>query len=105
VVITPPCNLAAKGLLSLQSSLDANNPTKLQVEGYDQYGELLGGIELQLLPGLHKIYAPVIQRAPAAAAGAMLSPTPQRTGWLSYLPVAFILLGWLGWTFRSKQVG
>lgn len=48
VTITPVCNLASQRL-SLSSAQDqADGPAKIQVEGYDQDGQLIGGVELQL---------------------------------------------------------
>jgi hypothetical protein len=66
VVITPPCDLIAQGLLPPLAALDSgstSSPAKIQVEGYDQDGKLVGGIELQLVAAVQKlIYLPVVRR-------------------------------------------
>jgi hypothetical protein len=63
VVVTPPCDLIAQVILpplgSLDTSGDGSSP-KIQVEGYDQDGELIGGVELQLVPAMTRIYMPLV---------------------------------------------
>ncbi len=64
VVITPLCNPIAQGLLpslAAQSADGANGTPKIQVEGYDQNGELLGGVELQMVAAAQqRIYLPLV---------------------------------------------
>jgi hypothetical protein len=50
VTITPPCAPAGAGMpITLAPEADLSVPAKLQVEGYDQNGALVGGVELQLV--------------------------------------------------------
>jgi len=64
VTITPPCGLAALSLLSPVAMMDtggASGPPTLDVEGYDDSGNLLGGIEIQLEgPLLNMVYLPIV---------------------------------------------
>ena len=66
VTITPPCGLAVLGLLSPLATLDtggASGPPTIDVEGYNEKGELLGGIEIQLdVSPPYKVYLPVVLR-------------------------------------------
>jgi len=63
LTITPPCNLIAEGLLPYRTAFDIGDQTKIQVEGYDQTGELIGGIEIQLISVAQKrVYLPLIKR-------------------------------------------
>ena len=62
LVITPPCDLLANGLVSSLAGLDANSPTKIQVEGYDQNGEFVGGVEMQLIAAPQRVYLPALMR-------------------------------------------
>jgi len=66
VTITPPCVMAAGGLLSPLAAMDtggASGPPTIDVEGYNEKGELLGGIQIQLegLP-LKVIYLPIVRK-------------------------------------------
>jgi hypothetical protein len=105
VVITPPCDLSAKGLVTPFGGLDADNPTKIQVEGYDQDGELVGGVELQLIAAPQRVYVPLIMRV--SPAGAQLAPS-EETGSASWLPfrwAAILFLGGLGLFYRHFRLG
>jgi hypothetical protein len=64
LTITPPCALNAQGNLVLAAPLPASDtPATVQVEGYDQNGKLLGGVELQLVEVPKNIYyLPLISR-------------------------------------------
>jgi hypothetical protein len=104
VVITPPCNLMAKGFLAQEAGLDVNNPAKIRVEGYDQNGELVGGVELRLAPQ-QQIYLPQIWRMAGAGSGLMRPAGLPLSGKLSYLPAAFFLLGWIGVVLRIYRSG
>ena len=66
VTITPPCGLAAQGVLTPLGGLTldtggASGPPTIDVEGYVN-GELVGGIEIQLeaVTSPNKIYLPVV---------------------------------------------
>ena len=66
VTITPPCGLAAQGLLTPLGALTldtggASGPPTIDVEGYIN-GELVGGVEIQLEadPFPYKLYLPVV---------------------------------------------
>jgi hypothetical protein len=67
LVITPPCSLNAGGV-ALPGMPDALNPpvfARVQVEGYDQTGTLVGGVEEQLVIGLpYRFRLPIIRRSP-----------------------------------------
>ena len=64
VTITPPCQIAAQALLSPLAMMDtggASGPPTIDVEGYDDSGNLLGGIEIQLEgPLLNMVYLPIV---------------------------------------------
>ena len=65
LVITPPCSLVAQGIAlpGMPDVLNAAGFAKIQVEGYDQYGTLVGGIEEQLVIGLpYKNILPLVYR-------------------------------------------
>lgn len=65
VTITPDCGLAAMGGLAAQQA--GTTPAKIQVEGYDQNGELIGGIELQFVAApSYELYLPLILRQSGA---------------------------------------
>ena len=65
VTITPPCG-SALSLLSPLVVMDtdgASGPPTIDVEGYTDDGELLGGIEIQLEgPLLNMVYLPVVRK-------------------------------------------
>jgi hypothetical protein len=68
VTITPPCGLAAQGVMTplnaagVLNTGGASGPPTLDVEGYID-GNLAGGIEIQLEGTLiHIIYLPVVLR-------------------------------------------
>lgn len=61
LVITPPCSLMAQP--GVPGALDPANPAKVQVEGYDQAGALVGGIQVELVAGLpYTIKLPIVMR-------------------------------------------
>ena len=64
VTITPPCQIAAQALLSPLAMMDtggASGPPTIDVEGYDEKGELMGGIQIQLESITeYKIYLPIV---------------------------------------------
>jgi hypothetical protein len=100
VTITPPCNLLANGLMSPLAGLDMNNPTKIQVEGYNQNGELVGGVELQLLAAPHRVYMPLVART--SSLGESLAP-PEETRsipWSPYWLMAILFMGGIGFYYR-----
>lgn len=105
VVITPPCGLLTRGLLSPSAGLDANSPTRIQVEGYDQAGEFVGGIEVQLTPAtLNPIYLPSVFRTSSAST----SVAPEETGSTPRLPygwAAIVILGGIGFYYRRSHYG
>jgi hypothetical protein len=63
LVITPPCELGSPAWFT-GLNVDGNLSTpKLQVEGYDQNGELVGGVELQLVGIVQQpIFLPLVSR-------------------------------------------
>ncbi len=111
VVITPPCDLIAQGLLQPLVALDSDNtssPAKIQVEGYNQNGELIGGIELQLVAAAQqRVYLPLVMRN-SSGGNASLSlpenaqatgqPHDRSTGYPLWL--AILLLGGMGLYLR-----
>jgi hypothetical protein len=103
-VITPPCDLMAKGLISQVAGLDVNSPAKIQVEGYNQNGELVGGVELRLAPQ-QQIYLPQIWLKAGAGTGLTRPLDLPLSGKLSYMPAAFFLLGWIGWVMGNHRSG
>ncbi len=64
VTITPPCQIAAQALLSPLAMMDtggASGPPTIDVEGYDEKGELMGGIQIQLESITeYKLYLPIV---------------------------------------------
>jgi hypothetical protein len=61
VTITPPCGLAALSSLTAMDTGGASGPPTIDVEGYDDSGNLLGGIEIQLEgPLLNMVYLPIV---------------------------------------------
>jgi hypothetical protein len=101
VVITPPCDLLAKGLMSPWAGLDANSPTKIQVEGYDQAGKFVGGIEMQLIAATQRVYLPSVMRESPAGAGVaapgIAAPKEMRsTPWWA----AILFMGGIGFYYR-----
>ena len=65
LVITPPCELTARGWQLAPSAIkdaSTSGPLKIQVEGYDQEGTLIGGIEVQVNTSQSILYLPVISR-------------------------------------------
>jgi hypothetical protein len=64
LTITPPCNLLAEGLAPVLAGLDYENPPKIQVEGYNQEGKLIGGIEVNLVATLQHLFLPIVSRNP-----------------------------------------
>jgi hypothetical protein len=61
VTITPPCELNTPGWISGRMEDWNLSSPKLQVEGYDQNGILIGGIELQMTPVVQQpIYLPFV---------------------------------------------
>jgi hypothetical protein len=106
VVITPPCDLLAKGLMSPLAGLDVNSPTKIQVEGYNQNGEFVGGVEMQLIAAPQRVYLPFVVRNSSASAGAaapgvaapeMAAPNEMRsTPWWA----AILFMGGIGFYYR-----
>jgi len=105
-IITPPCDLLSKGLLSPYAGLDANSPTRIQVEGYDQAGEFLGGIEVQLIPAtLKPIYLPSVLRASHAGTGLAEPKETRLTLRLPYWWAAILLLGGIGFYYRYSHFG
>ena len=64
VTITPPCGLTAMSPTSPLAMLDvggASGPPTIDVEGYDESGNLLGGIQVQLEGTLqYKLYLPLV---------------------------------------------
>jgi len=78
VVITPPCEVNAQGLsqpLAALNAVNTSNPTKIQVEGYNQNGELVGGVELQLIaPVQQPIYLPFVSRGSSMGTEERISP-------------------------------
>jgi hypothetical protein len=64
VTITPPCGLATLSPLSALTVMDtggASGPPTIDVEGYNEKGEQLGGIEIQLeVTPPNKIYLPIV---------------------------------------------
>jgi hypothetical protein len=92
LVITPPCGLLAQGVISSFAGLDADSPIKLRVEGYDQNGELVGGVEMQLIAATQqRIYLPSILRA--SPAGAQAADETGSAPWLPYGWAAILFLG------------
>ena len=77
VVITPPCELNSQGLLQpfvLLDSAGTNNRAKIQVEGYDQNGTLVGGVELQLVTiEKQSIFLPIVLQSSTTTGGNDLS--------------------------------
>jgi len=64
VMITPPCILKPEGWQPTPSTAGAtgsSSPSIIRVEGYDQEGNLVGGIELQLTSA-KTIYLPTVRR-------------------------------------------
>jgi len=64
VTITPPCASSAAGMLvPLAPAADLSVPAQLQVEGYDQDGALVGGVELQLVAAqTRRVFMPLVYR-------------------------------------------
>ena len=66
VTITPPCGLAAQGLLTPLGALTldtggASGPPTIDIEAYTDDGELFGGIQIQLEGTLqYKLYLPLV---------------------------------------------
>ena len=64
VTITPPCGLTAMSPTSPLAMLNvggASGPPTIDVEGYDESGNLLGGIQVQLEGTLeYKLYLPLV---------------------------------------------
>ena len=58
VVITPLCPLSP----AAKAANATSGPLKLQVEGYDQEGSLIGGVEIQVYTDQSILYLPVISR-------------------------------------------
>jgi hypothetical protein len=100
LVITPPCDLLANGLVAPFGGLDADNPTKIQVEGYDQDGELVGGVELQLLAAPPRVYLPVVMRESTAGTAAALPKETRSAPWWANGWAAILLLGGIGFYYR-----
>lgn len=111
VTITPFCDLAGKGALPLQAAQDdGSSPVKIQVEGYDQTGDLIGGVELQLVAATqNQIYLPLITRLGSGGAqaisprGMLPAENPARYGiiWQTWL----WLLVWGGVSLLVKRMG
>ena len=101
VVITPPCDLLAFGLISPFAGLDANNPPKIQVEGYDQDGELIGGVEMQLIAVTQQtVYLPLVMRDSGVGTQAAFPMDIHVIAWLSNWQVVIFFLGGIGITLR-----
>ena len=64
VTITPPCAQSDTGaLIPLAPAADLSVPAQLQVEGYDQDGVLVGGVELQLVAAqTRRVFMPLVYR-------------------------------------------
>lgn len=62
VTITPPCAISEAGMpIALAPEADLSVPAKLQVEGYDQNGAMVGGVELQLVAARTRyLYMPLM---------------------------------------------
>lgn len=102
VVITPPCDLNAQGYLQPLSALDVNdtsNPAKIQIEGFDQNGALVGGVELQVVRVAYQpTYLPFLIHS---SAGAEVNDLPEAvhhmaqllsSDWTKYFYWSVILL-------------
>jgi len=63
VTITPPCELGTPAWISGLDEDGNLSPPKLQVEGYDQNGTLIGGVELQIVSVVQQpVYLPFALR-------------------------------------------
>ena len=96
LVITPPCDLLANGLVSSFAGLDADSPTKIQVEGYDQNGEFVGGVEMQLITAPSRVYLPAVMRESPAGTAAALPKETRSSPWRANGWAAILLLGGIG---------
>jgi hypothetical protein len=95
LTITPPCDLSAEGFSPFIAGLGSSNPAKIQVEGYDQDGDFVGGVEIQLI-GQPYIYLPLLMRESSVGDGGAFSPTTQTREWLPYWVSWFLILGGIG---------
>jgi hypothetical protein len=93
VVITPPCELDTPGWISgLTADGNLSRP-KLRVEGCDQNGTLIGGIELEFVSAVqHPVFLPLVFGSNSMGTG---GDTPSQT--------FFLTVGWLpkSWTDSS----
>jgi hypothetical protein len=105
VVITPLCEFGTIAWASGLTDDENLSPVKLQVEGYDQYGTLIGGVELQLVSVTQQsIFLPLISRSSNMETGGntpingiqnnALEPTDRRIE--NPLLVIILLMGGMG---------
>ncbi len=86
---------------------EVNNPIKLQVEGYNQDGQLVGGVEMQLLiVPPERIYLPAVMRGNSTGTvqdAFSEERRPTLLGSLLWAPV--LVLGSFGLLYRRFHLG
>jgi hypothetical protein len=104
VVITPPCELDMPGWISGFTEDGNLSPPTIRVEGYDQNGGLVGGVELQLIAVVQQpIYLPLVLRGSMVTGGHVPSTgvlgLPDRRIENPLWPI-FLLMGGVGLYLR-----